>query len=340
VGVVGLAALGSAAVLAAAGASAMPSCAPTCASSIVVAAQGDRTVLYAAHRNGVSTSTNGGSTWRQGRGFHGDRGALQVVASAAEPSVAYAGGWVLDGHGQTGKVFASADGGRSWRVTGFAPEGGYWTVLVLDPSDSRTVYAGTNEGLYRSTSGGKKWQRLALRPGRVTDVAVEPGRPSNLYADVAGRGVYRSTDGGRSWRGAMDPRRYGGFIAGIEFDPLTPGALYAGTNAGIFASRNGGAWRRVDRGTMWDNRRVHSLAFDAKQRGTMYAVTYCEGIFRSSDGGRSWQDANDGFDPGCRPPFAIAVDPRNSRVLYALTPDVGLFKSSDGGRHWRRTPQP
>jgi photosystem II stability/assembly factor-like uncharacterized protein len=305
-----------------------------------VANSAGKTILYAAHVDGVSTSTNAGRTWRQGRGFPGGSGIMHVAASATDPAVAYAGGWVLAGQQQTGEVFVSTDGGRSWRATGLAREGGYVSVLVVDPSDSGTVYAGTGDGLYRTTTGGDQWQRLVLRPGHVTDVAVEPGRPGNLYAAVERRGLFRSTDGGATWRGAMAPSRFGGEISAIAFDPLAPGVLYVGTGIGIYRSGNGSTWRHVYGGPRGDDGHVHALAFDPRAAGTMYAVTYCDGIIKSRDGGRSWRVINRGFVAGCRPPYDLEVDPRNSRILYALTPDVGLFKSTDGGGHWRRTPQP
>ena len=100
--------------------------------------------------------------------------------------------------------------------------------------------------------------------------------------------------------------------------------------------------RGFDDGSMSGNFRVHAFAFDSTNPATMYVVTYCAGLFKSRDGGRSWQKINRGFVAPCRPPFSIAVDPRDSRVLYALTPDDngGLFKSTDAGRNWRRTSQP
>lgn len=93
-------------------------------------------------------------------------------------------------------------------------------------------------------------------------------------------------------------------------------------------------------GPKGDGGHVHELTFDPGRRGTLYGITYCDGITKSLDGGRSWRAVNRGFVPGCRPPYDLEVDSTDSNVLYALTPDVGLFKSSDAGRTWKRTRQP
>lgn len=74
---------------------------------------------------------------------------------------------------------------------------------------------------------GNPWSRLALASGDVSDVAVEPGRSSTIYAH-ARWGLFRSTDRGQSWRLVMAASRYGGEISAIAFDPLTPGMLVRG----------------------------------------------------------------------------------------------------------------
>jgi photosystem II stability/assembly factor-like uncharacterized protein len=74
---------------------------------------------------------------------------------------------------------------------------------------------------------------------------------------------------------------------------------------------------------------------DPRHRQTVYAVTYCRGVYKSVDGGRTWRAANAGLTPWCRPPFTLVVDPRATQTLYVLTSNrTGMFKSSDGGRRW------
>ncbi|HET9461584.1 MAG TPA: hypothetical protein VFO56_06590 [Gaiellaceae bacterium] len=138
----------------------------------------------------------------------------------------------------------------------------------------------------------------------------------------------------------MTPSKYGGEIATTAFDPLTPGVLYVGTGIGICSTKNGSASRHVYSGPDDRDGHVHAITVDPTSLGTMYAVTYCEGIIKCRDSGRSRRPINRGFVPDCRSPYDLEVDPRDPSVLYALTPDVGLFKSTDGGQHWSRASQP
>jgi photosystem II stability/assembly factor-like uncharacterized protein len=338
--VVGIALLSAVAI-----ASSAPSATPRGAwpRSIALATAGERTVLLAAHVDGVSISRDGARTWRRGRGLEAAPFFTHVAVSPVRPGNVYAATSTASDAGRSHSgVFVSTDGGRSWRRAGLVLSGTFVATLVVAPSQPSTVYAGTNHGLFKSTTRGRVWRKLSLPPGLVTGLAADPERPKHLYATVEGQGVFRSTDGGRRWNGAMTPARYGGYVATIAFEPLIRGGVYAGTADGIYHRVRGGPWRRIDGGLMQGNRRVHDFAFDTRNAGTMYAVTYCAGLFKSRDAGRTWRRINRGFVEPCRPPFSVAVDPLDSSVLYALTPGtgLGLYKSTDAGSSWRRTSQP
>ena len=89
-----------------------------------------------------------------------------------------------------------------------------------------------------------------------------------------------------------------------------------------------------------DRRAQAPLAFSPAKRGTIYAQTYCDSVFKSTDGGRAWEAASSGLAPGCRPPYSLTIDPHNPDTIYALVPDHGIYKSVDGARHWQLTTQP
>lgn len=163
--------------------------------------------------------------------------------------------------------------------------------------------------------------------GVVVQLVLDPAVPGTLYLAAFGRGVYRSTDGGRRWvlaaRGLEDPA-----VLALALDPREPGGLFAGTDSGVFVSRDrAGTWTRLGlRG-----RNVRSLAFGPGRPAVLYAATD-QGVLASADGGGSWQPRNAGLEM------------RDVRVLRRAGPPPGwlyaagfggVFRSGDGGRTWQ-----
>src|SRR2546426_1081335 len=92
--------------------------------------------------------------------------------------------------------------------TSYGPAGGAITALVIDPTTSSTLYAGTARtaygdvgGVYKSTDGGQHWAAMntSLTNATVTALVIDPTASSTLYAGIIGGGVYKSTDGGQHW---------------------------------------------------------------------------------------------------------------------------------------------
>ena len=224
-------------------------------------------------------------------------------------------------------------------------------ALVIDPSTSQTLYAGTDRnGVFKSEDGGTSWREANTGLSDVTDVdgdiealVIDPSNPQTLYAGASGGsegGVCRSENGGTSWR-AVNTGLTDTNVIALAIDPSNPQTLYAGTTAdGVFKSEDGGAsWRAVNTGltdtvtarTLY--RIVQIIAIDPVNPQTLYAGT-ASGMFKSEDGGGTWREANTGltkaFIRG-----AIAIDPVNPQILYAGPSSGGVFKSEDGGASWR-----
>ena len=136
----------------------------------------------------------------------------------------------------------------------------------------------------------------------------------------------------------------GGNAYCLAADPAHPATLYAGTDAGVYRSDDGGAtWRPAGDGL--PVARVQTIAVEPSAPGRLYAGTVTPtgvasvGIFKSVDGGESWAAANTGLiDPisGIAPldVEALAVDPANPGVLLAGTRFSDIFRSADGGATW------
>jgi hypothetical protein len=199
-------------------------------------------------------------------------------------------------------------GSRLWRagagqilaLPGALP-GADLRALAVDPLDSRRVYAAIGgRGLYLSQDGGATWSQLgADLPTDATSLAVTGGAGGFLFLGTAGHGVFASV-GGQGWSNAS------GFVNGalpthavaaVAFDPKSgdqyvgpngdqmTGALYAGTDLGIFKSIDGGrSWSALP-----FRHPVQALAVDPTGSHLMLAVDANGDVYRSTDGGNGWQ---------------------------------------------------
>src|SRR6266566_8034688 len=233
-------------------------------------------ILYAVTSQGIFKSTDGARSWRRASlgAYYGPpigSGGIGLAISPTNPSTVYA----ATDQGS----FKTTNGGRNWHPTGLRARevGG----LVVDPANARTVYAGTTHGLLKSTDGGRSWHRVgaSLPAEYVGEFAIDPTDSRTIYVVVgeAADRLFVSRDGGRHWR----PRtiRARTYIPSIAFDPHEPGAVYAGTQTGIYESTTHGAsWREINTDFMIGDRRAQApLAFSPAKRGTQPAAAWHRG---------------------------------------------------------------
>jgi len=228
-----------------------------------------------------------------------------------------------------GGVWKSVDGGAT-----FSPIFDEYVqsigVVTLDPKDpDQTIWVGTGEtwtrnsvsvgdGLYRTTDGGSNWKEI---PGfenseRIASVVINPNNTDEVYVGVLGalwsdsedRGVYKTTDGGTTWNKILyvDPTTG---AADVIMDPKNPNILYA---------------------SMWEFRRS---AWGFSSGGANSA------LYKSTDGGASWNKIHNGFPAGDLGRIAVAIAPSDSNIIYSVleTEDKtknGLWKSTDAGASW------
>jgi photosystem II stability/assembly factor-like uncharacterized protein len=190
-------------------------------------------------------------------------------------------------------VRVSSDGGRTWARTGEGVPGLQQVEsLAYDPSDARTLYAGTWRQAFRTRDGGASWVRIA--EGMVLDATVyswdfDPSDSRDVWVSTCGW-VYRSHDGGDRWTrftsGFTNRRSHA-----VRRDPAHPGVVYAATVAGLHRSDDGGAtWTRVSRESLV----VTALEVD-RRTGRLFVGTEGEGVFYSDDGGRTLQAGSRGL---------------------------------------------
>lgn len=233
---------------------------------------------------------------------------------------------------------------------------------------SLVLLVGTEKGLFRVYPGGGRphIDGPHLAGYRVLHTVSTPGDPGELLASadhaVWGSHVYRSRDGGSSWT-SLDatprhPRqRFAGSLNSIWNLAWSPDGrrLYAGIDpAGLFTSDDHGAsWHDVEslnehetRGA-WEPSRglfaMHSICIDRHDTGRIVVAVSAGGVYRSEDGGGSWQPANEGVRAENLPqryPVAghnvhrVVMHPLDGRRLYRQCYN-GTYRSDDGGRHWK-----
>jgi photosystem II stability/assembly factor-like uncharacterized protein len=228
-------------------------------------------IIYAlSDPGGMFKSTDGGIAWQQINNGLNFIPMLSLAIDPNNPSTLYVG----DYRG----LSKSVNGGASWSdsSTGIVPPGGSnINALVIDPSNSRTIYAGTtgsNALVYKSTNAGDSWTPSSngLSFAGVKAMLIDPRNPSILYAGLNGTngGMYKSIDGGANWtpiNNGLDSNHLISLVQSLAIDPVHTSTLYlGGFDSGVFRSTDGGAnWSEFNAGLPVPTS-INALAVDAR----------------------------------------------------------------------------
>ena len=211
-----------------------------------------------------------------------------------------------------------------------------------------------------------RWRHIGpFRGGRTKAAAGVPQHPNVFYVGATNGGVWKTTDYGITWKPIFDDQPTGS-IGAIAVAPSNPNIVYVGSGEGLQRpdlSTGDGVYKSTDAGKTWthlglrDGQQITQIVVDPKNPdrlfvavlGHPYGANEERGIFRSTDGGRSFQkvlykDADTGAAD-------LLFDPANANHLYAVMwqarqgpwengvftgPGSGLFESTDGGDTWKR----
>lgn len=195
-------------------------------------------------------------------------------------------------------VFETENGGDTWikRMEGMIEVLMVVTVDV-DPNQPQTLYAGTSGGVYKSVDGAKTWEKVnnglvasdVLKSSRalsVVKIKIDPHHPETVYAATL-KGLYKTIDGGDSWQRIAEslPDQ---FLSDLVLDSAQPDVLYVASRQGIHKSMDGGkTWQAMNEGLT--NLNIRALAISTIAPQTLYAGTNRAGLFRSRNGGQSWE---------------------------------------------------
>ncbi|MFL6199313.1 MAG: VPS10 domain-containing protein [Thermoanaerobaculia bacterium] len=204
----------------------------------------------------------------------------------------------------------------------------------------------------------------AFTSGRISDLAVDPRKPSTYYVAAASGGVWKTVNGGATFEPLFD-KQGSSSIGCIALDPGNPLVVWVGTgenDAQRSVSYGDGVYKSVDGGTTWsnlglkDSEHIGRIAIDPRDSDTVYVAAQGplwssggdRGLYKTTDGGKTWKAVLAiSKDTGVTD---VVLDPRDPDVLYAAAwqrrrhawgtvnggPESALYKSGDGGATWTK----
>ena len=311
-----------------------------------------------------------GLKWRLIGPFRGGR-SIAATGTPGNPSTFYFGA-------VSGGVWKTTNAGLTWDpIFDKQPISSIGAIAVAE-SDPNIIYVGTGEacirgnisygdGVYKSVDAGKTWTNIGLRDTRhIGAVIVDPHDANIVFVAALGhaygpnseRGIFRTRDGGRNWEKVLyNDDKTGGID--IVFDPQNSHILFAAmweasrTPWSLTSGGPGSAlYRSIDDGATW--KRIEGNGFPEGVLGKIgvsvsggdsfrvYALVEAEkgGLYRSDDGGDSWQLVNEDHRFRQRAWYFTHVfaDPKSVDTVYVL--NTGLYRSTDGGRKFSRISAP
>jgi len=200
-------------------------------------------------------------------------------------------------------------------------------AITIDQNHPDSVWVGTGEvwvrnsvsvgnGIYKTINGGETWKKMGLEKSeRIAKIIIHPANPEILYVAVLGnlwnsspdRGLYKTSDGGKTWEKILYADENTG-CSDVAIDLQNPDILYAG---------------------MWEFRRT-PWSFSSGGKGS--------GLFRSADGGKTWNRITKDLPEGILGRIAISVSPVKSDIVYAVieAKKSALYRSGDKGLTWKK----
>src|SRR5262245_43564946 len=218
-----------------------------------------------------------------------------------------------------------------------------------------------------SLYSGLQWRMIGpFRGGRVNGVSGVPGQPNVFYMGSVGGGVWKTTNAGRTWLPIFDSQPIAS-IGAIAVAPSNPDVVYVGTGEADMRSQisyGNGVYRSSDAGKTWthlgldDTRQIGKVLVEPRNPvvvfvaalGHAYASNPDRGVFRSRDGGATWQKVL--FKSNDVGAIDLTFDPTDPQIVYASLwntrrppwsiyppsygPGSGIYKSTDGGGNWQQ----
>lgn len=305
---------------------------------IVVDTQNPKRLIVAAYTvdhpdGGIYISEDYGRNWYSQAEMRG-QSVRSLTRSPSDPKELVAG--TLRG------VFRSMDNGVHWKQ--ISPEGTPLSAeikevqsVAIDPDDPNVIYAGTWHLPWKTTDGGATWSNIKdgiIDDSDVFSIIVDPKDPKIVYASACS-GIYKSTDAGALFHKVQGIPSTARRTRKLEQDPAQLDTVFAGTTEGLYKTTDAGArWERLTPADIV----VNDVYVDPANANHVLIATDRGGVYRSEDGGTTFDASNDGFS--ARQVTSYTADLQNPATVYVgVVNDKatgGVFQSTDGGVKWQQ----
>lgn len=282
-------------------------------------ARGDSNLWYAsADGGGVWKTITAGTTWIPLTDTMPSLRMSTITVSPHDDELVIAGT-------HEGMLYRSSDGGASWDIIPLE-NGGYVHEIHFHPGNAEKVLACSNNGLFASSDAGRTW--TLQNEERVYSIAWNPIDPSIIFYSAPGS-VWRSTDGGERWTRVFQEQIGGAII--VRLCASFPDVLYTSVveKQSLYKSTNGGeTWTILPSQPMRDSylRGFDVLEVDPSDPEILFTGT--TSLFRSIDGGRSWE-AGDTVNKDLHVDQYAFVFPPNMPGSMLCANDGGIYKTTD-----------
>ena len=302
--------------------------------------------------------------WRNIGPYRGGR-SLGCTGSPGRPMEYYFGA-------TGGGLWKTVDGGNDWfPVTDGQVTSSSVGAVAVAETNPDIVYIGMGEvqlrgsitqgdGVYKSIDAGKTWRHLGLKETQaISRIRIHPTNPDIVYVAALGhpygdndeRGVFKSIDGGNTWKKVLYASAKAGAVD-LIIDRTNPNVLYASTwqvYRKAWKMWGGGPdcklWKSVDGGNNWIELTKNpgmpegpigkiGVTVSPADPNRVWAIVEANegGVYRSDDGGWTWERTNDERKLRQRAFYysRIYADPWDKETVYCL--NTGLYRSTDGGK--------
>lgn len=332
--------------------------------TIVTISPSNATVVYAGSADGFYRSDDGGTNWQKfskpegGYGPPGIRAGFPISA-VVDPDNSY----TVFANNYMGGNFKSTDGGRSWVNSSKGYTGADLHDITVDLYNPAIVYTIGRSGPFRSYNGGEDWDGIRFSiscSGEWYAISLNPANPNEVLMSSEFDGtIYKSIDSGNSWKtvfqhpqvGQGGPQKSRHGFKDISYAPSDPTVVYAGMRKGrrsidgdfspkpsfgMYKSIDGGeTWFEINTGLNTSFLNINVIAVHPTNPNIVYIGTWRDGIFKTTNGGESWELKSNGL--ASSDVRSLAIDPQNPNIVYVgLGEGAGVFKSTNGGEIWNQ----